>query len=610
MTKKDKDKAQASVILEKLEKAEKVYKDWTCKFSCTDLAEYYEGAQLPPGEDGYVTNLFYSTYQVKEPNIVFHQPIFNCTPRPWQYQFDASNAMNQAQLATDVLNSFVVHKKTKFPRNILTAILDSGSHFGVVEVGYDATWKRNPNAGKPVSIRDVTDQVSEAKIVEEPALIPQSEWIYVKRIPPENFRVSRNNNTIALDECDWVGYYDFIRVEDVKDKTPGFRNFETIAELSLKMVQGYSMQEVGNLVGEDIMVDNIKVFKFWDLRQKKFFIVGCETGYVHYDEKFKRLPLFDLRFTPRRNSWYPIPFFFNWKSPQDEYNEARTQMRNARRRSKRIYTALMDAVDQEEKDKLITGPDGTIVDIKRDGAIQPLQNPPLDSTVAASLQISKDDFNIVSATTSETRGQADRTTATQADITNARAQVRETSEKEIVAEWLQRIAYEILLTVSEQMTLPMWVKNVTGQPMWLQNYADMEGMWNQVSPLDLRDADFEIAVDVDNLSPLASQKAGDDFLRFLAVLTQYPILSMNPILIQEAAFKLGYRNGPVIQAFQQAAMAAIATQAMQSQPGQDGQMQLGPASNASQKTAEQMQPPNQAQIENQIAAQQMPSDMR
>ncbi|MGQ9845881.1 MAG: portal protein [Bacteroidales bacterium] len=586
--------------------ADSQFKEWERKFKCKILEKYYEGFQssdnLNSTEDSYVMNLILSTYQVKKPSLLFRHPIFYVDPQPYAQDVLPDKAFTFAQNCEDLLNSVVTHPKSNFSEALELALLDSGPYFGVVEVQFVTEWEVNPLAGMPMTVEDPT--TGEIEEMKAERFTPKDEYIRLKHIPAHRFRVG-GHDTTTLESADWCGYYDFIRLSDIKDPKNGFKNVKEVSSTRVKSdgnIPSINFSEYDENYSERTDVEIVKVWRIWDNIKKKYYIFTDGDFIELYSEDFERLPIFPLVFHRRRRSWYPIPLFFNWKPIQDEVNEARQQIRSARRRARRLWTVLEGSVDQEELDKLTYGPDGTVVWVKRQDSLMPVPYPPLDSSIGTVLQVSKDDFNIISGTSAEARGQADRVTATQAAIVNQRSQVREADEREIVATWLAKIGKEVIKQAREHYTMQIWVKYTHNPGGFFEDVPEKEFRWKQIMAEDLGTFDFSVSVSVESLSPVAQDQEKRKFMEFLAILGQYQIVAMHPDLILEAAYRTGYRNMRVIRAFQQAAALQMVGQIS----GVPGMQPANPSDNIAQQTAEQMTPPTQAQIEGQLNAMGVP----
>ena len=147
----------------------------------------------------------------------------------------------------------------------------------------------------------------------------------------------------------------------------------------------------------------------------------------------------------------------------------------------------------------------------------------------------------------------------------------------------------------------MWVKSTSDLGGFFSDVPEVEANWKMLTSEDLGYIDYKVNVSVESLSPVANDVEKKKFLEFLAIMNQYPQLAIHPELIREAAARLDFKNTKVVKAFQQAATI----QAMGQMAGNPG-MQSPQGPNLGQQTAEQMMPPDQAQIENQLNSQGVP----
>lgn len=596
----EKDQNLSNRWLSRLNSANEIFDKWERKFRCKTLVDYYEGFQWGTAHrdfEPYVLNLVYSTIKIKRPTLLFRRPQFKIEPEPGRADFSPESAWQICQLQTDTLNTIVSKSHLNFAKHIEMAILDAWFYFGLIEVGFASNYLENPNVSKP-ALREDYDATGEStgKIIGERPAALSTERIFVKRVPASHFRVG-GELSWELNKCSWCGYYEYYRISDILAAGSGFKNTENLkvsAPTSDDTVYDDTTEKKGNLV---------KVWKIWDMRRKMMYMLSEIGPTIIYERPFDRLPLFDLRFDKRTKGWYPIPPVFHWKPAQDEQNEAKEQLRAMRRRAKRVWQVVENMIEEEELAKLVAGPDGTVIYVKQPDAVRPVQTQAIDGSITSALVFSKDDFNILSGSSSEARGVADRQTATQANIIENRSVIREADERQVVAEWLCDIGREIILQVRENFTEDMWIKENTDIGAFGQDYDDIQQKFRLISPVtDLGDFDiftgkykddFNVTIYVESLSPLTNDQEKAKFMEFMAIMHQYPQLALNPILIREAAYRIGYRNDQVIKGFQQAAILQMV--------GQVSTGEQAPESNISQLTSEQMQPPTMGQLEIQLS---------
>ena len=325
----------------------------------------------------------------------------------------------------------------------------------------------------------------------------------------------------------------------------------------------------------------VKVWKIWDLRTKKRYIWPDSGEKFFVDGKpFNVLPFADLRFHERMNKWYPVPPIFNWISPQDELNETREMQRVHRKRMYRRYLKSPSITD-EQMGELEDGGDGAYIEGK-DGDIVPVPDAPLDRAIDLNVPQTREDFREITGVSGDQRGVTDTETATQANIVESRAQIREDFGRTQVANYLAQIASIALLTIRENMALPIWVKTSVDpfSPAIADETARVVGLWTQIQAEELGDYNFDVMVDVASLSPLGEEQKRNKFFQGLAVLgnPQFSgLLLGSDILLRKALQYFDIVTEREIQEVKKALMMnmmmqakAAAAQAGGTAGGQDG----------------------------------------
>ena len=592
-----------SIWSERLVAADKYYKEWETLFKCDILDKYYEGFQWKSQSElhynPYTINKVYETIQIKIASFIPTFPRYTVSSKP-SNENQLESAAASANLKSDLLNTIVQEPCLNFAEEMEQAYKDHFVRFGIVEVGYEADWIANPNAPQPLLGKDTKQDLgpeARRRILSEPPELPQNERVYVKHIPAKTFRIGGMDHKY-LNRCGWVGYYDYVHRDDLLS-LPKLLNRDKIAAGSYRTEDSDK-----NTIGEKYKAAGIKIWKIWDFRTSMRLLLvsggdddsGVTTA---FQRKFTRCPLFDIRPDKRLQvaGFYPIPPAFHWLSPQDEYNETREMLRTHRRRFIRKFQIQEGMVDDEELEKFETGADGALVKVKKDGAIKPIENADLGKALEESAQLAADDLNRISGTSDESRGVADRTTATQATIVNQRTALRETKDRDRVVKWYCEIGREILLTVQENFTGQTIVKMMSpeGEQFAGSVQPDRAGAFRFVKSEDLKDGyDFRIDVDLSTMSQAAAQDEKQKLFEFTAWLQQNPYVAFSPYLVREGAVRIGYRNEKAIAEFQQMALLM--------ELGRMNQLQAAvmPATGGAQQMMQQATPPAQEQIRQQL----------
>lgn len=589
------------------------FERWEERFRCKQMSEYYEGIQwdnVPPSAEPYTANLVYSTIETKLPGMAFMNPQASFKPKPSKTDWNPDRAYAQAKLRQDACNQFLSDPANDFVGVIEQGIIDAQFRFGIVEVGYDASWIVNPKAPRPILASDNDEQIDSTNdyTLTKPREIPDYENIYVRNINPRRFRICGNSRW-KLENNDWCGYWEYQRIADLK-AVPAFKekldNVLYANAISSDFVHGLEYDNENRENG-----DCIKILHIFDLRAKKRHVIAYTERILLASIDFTRCPLKVLRYSRRAkepDSFYPIPPASQWKSPQDEYNESKEQLRSFRKRFLRKFLIKDGSfVSEEEIDKLMDGYDGTCSTVvgPLSDAIAPVPMPSVGAEVMQAMATSRDDFNTVSGTSAEQRLQADRQTATQSKIIDARTSIRESRVNSQTSNWINEIITEIAKLQAEKLTLPFWVRVSTQAPQTFQELEIVQDNYKLIDPVTDLDEnfDFDVQVSLSTISPIENERDKNAFFEFLAALNQYPQLAFSPELIRHLAEKVNLRAESVVVEAQKMALVA--------QLGQQAQAEEAMSQMASQRTMAAATPPNMEQVTNEMQNQVgLPTDIQ
>jgi hypothetical protein len=527
----------------------KRYDTWESKYRCKELEQYYEGFQWhglseEEARRKYVINMVFATVETQLPTLLFSRPKVKVEPRPDRQESAGSQSGARATLIEQTIQTQLDDPKVHFTEETELALHDAYSRFGIVEVGYDADWIANPNAGKPVLKDDSDDPLLDKD--DQPVLQPEKmlapgskESVYIRRLNPDDVRVSPGRN--ILEQNDWVAYAEWHDVNDIK-KNPAYMN--TAGLKSTGSVAPKGEEADGSITTDpdhDRHSGQVRLWTIFDLRTKtKHVVVDGHKDMIQMNRPFgAELPLADIKFFERRNQYYPLPPIFNWMSPQDELNESREMQKVHRRRAVRRYMRE-PSVKREEFEKLESGEDMVSIEVPKTNPppIVPVADAPLDGSNWTELAATKEDFAIVSGVGGEARGAPQSKTATQANIINVRAELRESRARTQVALWLGAICRKLLVVMREKVKLPFMVKQSI-DPFSPSAAAMLQKaeLWLEIKSEDVSDLDVDVKIDVDSLSPIAEQQAAQQWDGWLALMTNPPLLMIlftaNPEAPQE-----------------------------------------------------------------------------
>lgn len=617
----------------KIANANKYYKQWEDRFKCQKLEDYWESYQWTqiidiPYYRPYVVNLVYGELRKKLANIIYQNLTYNCTPRPGNYSENPEFAMILAQNKQDFLNEIIARANIDkaFNDTIKLCALDSFFRFMVMEVGYAADW-RNPNKNPLITSAETDDNFkgdeSKTKVILDEE-VPENERIYYKRVKPSRFRVSLSDDN-HITNCAWSGYYSYI-YKRVLEKTKGIKlpkDFEkndagyNTEYIGAAGYIGSRISSTGNVASADsadilALLKQGKVCKVWNIwdNETKVRKLILEPGFdVIWENDFQYLPFVTHRHNFRMDGWYPVPPVYHWITPQDEVNQSREMMRNYRRRFTRKFKYW--GVDPEEIEKFKTETDGEVIKLKTPNAfIDAISNPEIGISIVDGLNAARDDFNIVSGSSSDlSTAQRDRTTATQSKITAAKAQIIESVEQLEFDAVYEKIGRLTLLEAQTKFSAGIWVKS---------SMDPFESFLGQINPnrtipfkyittQDLGSDGFDTDIEISciNATPARMQEEFEKYIKFLTTVNSFPQIAMSPILIRETAYRVGYRNEKVIAEMQKTAMLMMLGQAQMAAgaTGNDLGSMLGNKNGAAQNMMRNAAPSSQEAIDQQLLQQ-------
>lgn len=558
--------------------ADATFKKWHDRFKCNKLEDYYENKQWATaggdigGYQPYIVNLVFSTIEIKLANIIFQNPEFVLAPFPGSADWDLDFAVRTTELKQDALNTQIKRPESVFVDALKLAALDSFFRFAVVEVGYAADWQ-NPSKTVPITSNDTRkednvyikeDSEAVARLVED-LEVPENERAYHKRILPETFRISSTSSP-HLAQCGWCGYDEYIS-RTILEKTNGIK-FKRSKNPSFRTPDvSLDNQKYSEILKKDpSLADGIRegelilVKRVWDNQRKKKMMLDGESFEVMYEGDFERLPFKTLRWHLRTKGWYPIPPVHYWLAPQDAVNQTREMTRNYRSRFIRKFGYIEGMIGGEdpieEIEKLKSNTDGEYISVKQKEAIFPINNPEVGISILEDHNTARADFNVVSATSAQTRGETTRETATSARIKDNAERIRESAEQMNFSMFINAVGRETLLVLQKNVSRGLWVKrsmdpaeDFMGEVQVNKPYFD----W--ISAQDLDDGyDFTIELNVINATPAQMQQELENFISFLTIVNNFPQIALSPVMIREAAFKSGYRNQRVIAEMQRTAL--------------------------------------------------------
>ena len=659
--------------------AKRIKSKWEENYEVEKSHDYVRGFQRPSdeeldaqGEPRYTVNKILANLKVKIPRLFYYHPYIRVRPTRGREDTPEQTVSKRAGLLQDTVNTVIRAPQTRFKPENLAALKEAHWAFGVVEVGYDADWAENPFKTKPILIdgedeRDELEKIGKIGPEElnedadpiEAAMkeafgdldqVPQSESFYVKHIPASQFYVSTNDR-ISTETMDWVGYWEWMQVEDVKRAYENTEDLHPTGRMNLDEADKDHDLNPTYDAGEEIPANMVRVWKIWDQREKIRYVLAEGHQMFLRISDYDYLPIFDLRFEVMPGEWYPIPPIFQQLMEQDEFNDSREYLRMVRKGTRPRFIYDKQSFTAAELEKLENDEFGTFIgsDNGNMSAIMPIQQPAFNETALRVLGLSEAGFTEQagsSPTQRLTRGTGGTPTATEVGALEQSGDIRDSYEQQQVADWLAGVCSGILQCAVDKMTLAQWIliNSDPHSPMFmmdgmqiaqvlktvytpipnveeLANAANIlqqmirppqspnpEREMKMITPEDLEDSygvgDWDVTVDIESLSPVSESQHASRIMQALQLISSPgpgELLAISPELLKTMLNLMGIRSAEDQAAISNALMMQQQMRQMQmmmqlmggggSMPGQKGIAPQAGGPQTSGPNAQQAEPP-------------------
>lgn len=377
-------------------------KDWQRAYSMYNGIHWRDVIESDPSsdqpKDRITVNVTMSNVLNIVPFLLSTKPKFVCKPRKPEKDRVAS-------LQSEVLN--YEYEQRKMHKQVKSAVYDCVEiGHGIVKVGYAL-------------------EIDEARRKKD-GVISYESYIkedspFVKRIPPRHFLIDPCASENNLETAEWCAEiffnsfknvcansrYDQKVLNKMKEKVPGYipgtkqTVFDNLSDASMDALIPDTYATESKLTPEN---DLVVLYEVWSKRERKYYILAdsvCEPLLVKdwpYDY-IDNFPYIKVDYIPIQDCLYGVGIPYTIEDQQFELNRVRTSAFEHRRRFNRKYTAIETAVDTTEAQKLVNGPDGTVIFVKQQNAIMPIQDAAMSQDTMIVEQMIKND--IQSATGSD-----------------------------------------------------------------------------------------------------------------------------------------------------------------------------------------------------------------
>ena len=514
---------EVTVWEDRIERSEKLRKK---KIKETKVyIDFYKGAQW--GDVKYpfgykpTINLFFPHIKTQIPSLYFQNPKWYVKP----YGNVTDELKQASQLAQSYLNHYIATKMNrKLKMQIRLAITDAHFWFGAVKSGYFADFETNENFGKPkiigndgeTPIYDLDKKTGDYKLDGDKEIV-KSEKFIVMRKSPASF--------IFDTECD--NYFEegrYIIEQIVKPLKDVKKNkiYENTSDLRASFitkvgVSGLTETDLKSVEYAELLEDleRVILYEIYDLENNKLKVIA-EGG-----ERFLRNesmpegidehPYSFLVFNTIPDEIYPLSDLRSLKSIQEDYNMGRAMIMEHAKRFARKYGYLEGAIEEDELEKLKDPADGTLFKVKDmplSKIIEPLQDAPLDPSVYANFEQSKQDFREVGGSTESERGVVERRkTAYEASKINEGVGLRKADRRSLVEDFMADAGYRLLLSMQTNLSQ--------------EDQVDMGGNWTEVTRDKIK-GKMSVIVEVGSCAPKIPEFERQDIVTLAQVLPMFP----------------------------------------------------------------------------------------
>lgn len=561
--------------------AKKAREKWAEEFKIKMGRDYFEGRNNPgyPAEEWINVNKIYSHLAAQLPLLYSIDPYFYVKVSKSFAIDPAAIAMmeKRGKIRQAYLN--YLKKELQLKEKARLGILDAHFEYGVLKVRRASDSKKHPHAGEPILDEDGKGMSDEGgKPLVYPDELPVNERYEICRIHPNDLLFDEDAGPLE-DSWGFIAQHISIKkseaMEDSRYDKKAVKSIRPKAKADDKKEKGIvgavRSWLAGEAPGEDEYVD---IYEIYDLKKREFLSYAEDADDLIMDVRpcppgIDKHPFSILGFMPRDNSPYPIPPVFNALDPQKEYSLSRSRLLTHRKRFNRKYEVdvnkLQDA--DTELSKLESGEDGTIIRVMALGAVNPINDAPLDQQNLQELQLLNNDMVEIFGTPAQARGVADSDSATEASILDKRLEVREGDRLSMVVDWITTAAKKLDQLVQYHIDRDEAVK-ITGP---------QGEFWQIVKQQDYEaiDGEFEYTVNLGASQPRLPDIERAQWIAFMSqVVIPFPHILTSPSIMKRMAEMFKIEDEAALEEFRQLGLKIMSGQ-MPMPGGQGG----GPSDN-------------------------------
>jgi hypothetical protein len=453
--------------------------------------------------------------------------------------------------------------KLKLKEIVRMAIQDAQFAYGAVKIRANVDMKENEDAGEPILSDEELPLIGDDnEILRQPDEIPLSARYSITRVHHDDFiwdaeagttpetwwwlaeRVRVTEDELRADKRFSKSAVEQLlskasRVDDKNDELQASRERRKKGDIagSHEVSEEPFSQDGSATTDKKSLRKGDRVIAYWeitDLREDEMLAVA-EGGVIPLMDPEPLPPgVFDhayeiLMFTRRDDSPYPIPAISQGIDIQQATNETYTMIRTHLKRFNRKYASWANAMEPEEKSKLESGDDGTVIEVRTPEDVPiPIKDAPLDQTNLIQISMFANALiKVLGGQSSESKGIAGADSASQAIIINRRQSVREGDKTTKVNEFVRNIARKLDKLIQVHLDTPEAI----------QVNGPQGRFWALVRPQDYEEIEGEYAIEtnVASTAPQNPEMERNSFIAWLSMLASAPHLMLSRRLLEKSA---------------------------------------------------------------------------
>lgn len=473
---------------QRIERARKVRARWKKRYHVDLLAETFSGVvgELVVGaipfesDDGPTDiNRFWSTVKAAKPGLLAQHPTFFVREKARQ----GAREPRQAMFLEAILQQLAV-QDDHLSRAAKLALHQAFFGLGVLKVLYDATTEPNPEAGRPLVVRDEQGVPIRNVLTGEPIHVQDGQGRMARQpdriATDETYRWQwvNGHNMLLPDEgpdrlrWTWIGEEIVVPLEEAQEDERFPKSLRDQLQATRRPPAEGVQQILSDIASEAGYEDHVYYIECWDIRKQRYyvhapgqsfsataFLLDADVPDGVEDHPYALL-IFQPETDPEPQAW-PIPHVWPWLAVHRAYQHHFVQVTEGGRRSARkIYYDDNTFPDADEaRDALRSSLDMQAVKVT-DTSRPPvtIADPGSTPDLIRALSVANEEWQFVTGLTGARLAAPASDTATEALLTERASNMRDVELRLLVDQWLAEAGRKMAQRVQATLTLGMALK--------------------------------------------------------------------------------------------------------------------------------------------------------